>query len=223
MEIGYNKQLAFYILTRLNEAFPIPLQLEQLQDTTSEFSALSEQEWIVATHALIKLGHATAGLVRSGMSDIPELMANIEITGLGQQWLREANAEPGENSGELDDLLPIFAKRQFLGDFKALVAKAGDIFPVSLVMTDLDHFKAVNDNFGHSTGDQVLLGVASVIKAACYGKGRCYRWGGDELAILLPNYSPAEAMILAERMRGAVSHLEFKDYKEKLTLISGDH
>jgi diguanylate cyclase (GGDEF)-like protein len=86
---------------------------------------------------------------------------------------------------------------------------------------DFDHFKSVNDRFGHSVGNEVLLGTASTIKSVCTGKGRCYRWGGDELAVLLPNHTSREAHAVAERMRDDVAELKFPSYPETVTLSMG--
>lgn len=93
--------------------------------------------------------------------------------------------------------------------------------PLSLLVIDVDEFKKVNDNFSHTVGNEVLLGIASVINSVCNGKGRCYRWGGDELAILLPNYSGREAVVLAERVREVLSTVNFEGYPNKVTLSIG--
>ncbi len=73
--------------------------------------------------------------------------------------------------------------------------------PLSLVMIDLDHFKSVNDQHGHPVGDEVLLAVAELVIKCVGRKGRAYRYGGEEFALLLPNYSVEEAVCLAERIR----------------------
>jgi hypothetical protein len=59
------------------------------------------------------------------------------------------------------------------------------------------------------------------VKAVCAAKGRCYRWGGEELAVLLPNYTSAEAASLAERIRRGVSKLEFQNYPQNVTISAG--
>ncbi len=122
---------------------------------------------------------------------------------------------------QVDDLLPIFPKRQFDVDLLELASVADASAPLSLVFIDIDHFKQVNDCFGHAVGDEVLIGTASTIKSVCNGKGRCYRWGGDELAVLLPNHNLSEAQSVAVRMRETVSGLELKGYSGKITLSIG--
>jgi len=73
--------------------------------------------------------------------------------------------------------------------------------PVSLVMIDLDHFKRVNDTHGHPKGDAVLSGVAACIESVTDGKGKVYRYGGEELLVVLPNHTTQEAIAVAERIR----------------------
>jgi len=123
--------------------------------------------------------------------------------------------------GEQDDVLPLYRKRQFESDLPTLLNEASEHAPLSLLFLDLDHFKQVNDRYGHPVGDAVLLSVSSAVKAVCAAKGRCYRWGGDELAVLLPNYSSAEAASLAERIRQAVSKLECQNYPHSTTVSVG--
>ncbi|MCP3396656.1 diguanylate cyclase [Bradyrhizobium sp. CCGB20] len=77
--------------------------------------------------------------------------------------------------------------------------------PVALLMIDADHFKAYNDTFGHQAGDQVLVGIAICISDSVSRAGDCAaRYGGEEFAVLLPNTSAAEALNVAETIRGKV-------------------
>lgn len=80
-----------------------------------------------------------------------------------------------------------------------------DELPLSLLMIDLDHFKKVNDTHGHPTGDEVLKAVAAIINKIVKVRGRAYRWGGEEISILLQNHSAIDAATLAERIRTAIA------------------
>lgn len=135
----------------------------------------------------------------------------------GQQGSTEAGAPQPE---QMDDLLPLFRKAQFQPDLKRLVAAASHVSPLGLLVIDFDEFAKVNE-FGHPVGDEVLVGTATAIKAVCEGKGRCYRWGGDEFAVLLPNHSSAEANAVAERIRATVAEVKFAGYPQKATLSIG--
>ena len=72
---------------------------------------------------------------------------------------------------------------------------------LSLVMVDLDHFKQVNDRFGHSVGDEALKAVAGSLRAEARSIDTLARWGGEEFAVLVPATGAASATLLAERVR----------------------
>jgi diguanylate cyclase (GGDEF)-like protein len=129
--------------------------------------------------------------------------------------------DDAKGAGELDDSLPLSSRRQFDIDLAEMLTEASESAPLSLMLIDVDHFKSINDALQHSGGDDVLLGIASALKVACEGKGRCYRWGGDEMAALLPNYQSKEALPLAERLNEEISTLKFDGYGGTITLSIG--
>jgi diguanylate cyclase (GGDEF)-like protein len=107
-----------------------------------------------------------------------------------------------------DGLTRLFDRGSFEAD---LSYSLGRNQPVALVMVDIDHFKKVNDTFGHRVGDEVLRTVAQVILDHCDGKHRVgYRYGGEELALMVTGNDAARALKFAEMIRGAVECLRFK-------------
>jgi len=74
----------------------------------------------------------------------------------------------------------------------------------SLLMMDIDHFKAFNDNFGHQTGDQVLRLVAMTVKSNIKGRDHAARYGGEEFAAILPDTTINGARAIADKIRNAV-------------------
>ena len=80
--------------------------------------------------------------------------------------------------------------------------------PLALVMLDLDHFKQINDEYGHQQGDEVLALVADVLREFSRDIDAPARYGGEELAVVLPQTDSEGATLLAERMREAVERLE---------------
>lgn len=92
--------------------------------------------------------------------------------------------------------------------------------PTSVIYSDIDHFKRVNDTFGHATGDKILAEVASLFLGACRERYRAYREGGEEIVVILPNTSQAEAVALAERIRLSVEGHPFPKVG-KVTISSG--
>lgn len=79
---------------------------------------------------------------------------------------------------------------------------------LSLVMVDIDHFKRFNDQWGHQVGDAVLRKVASVLKNSCRQSDIVARYGGEEMAVILPDTDQMYAAMVAERMRSSVESCE---------------
>jgi diguanylate cyclase len=88
---------------------------------------------------------------------------------------------------------------------------------MSLMLTDIDHFKTFNDNFGHLTGDQVLRLVAMSVKHNVKGEDTTARYGGEEFAVILPNTILRAAVTVAEHIRRAVMA------KELMKRSTGEH
>ncbi len=81
--------------------------------------------------------------------------------------------------------------------------------PVSLLMLDLDHFKRINDTYGHLAGDDVLKAFSGLVRNLLRKEDLLARYGGEEFVVLLPGAAPAAAAILAERIREEVAARPF--------------
>ena len=82
------------------------------------------------------------------------------------------------------------------------VARGGQPFVVG--MLDVDHFKAVNDRYGHEAGDRALVELARVLRHGLREYDLCGRWGGEEFLVLLPNTGPEAAQAVMDRLVGEV-------------------
>jgi len=89
---------------------------------------------------------------------------------------------------------------------KELARAHREALPLAVILADLDHFKAVNDTWGHLSGDQVLKEAAERMKRTVRNYDTVGRFGGEEFLILMPHRYPSQAMELAERVRLAVAH-----------------
>ncbi|OHD16016.1 MAG: hypothetical protein A2086_04850 [Spirochaetes bacterium GWD1_27_9] len=94
---------------------------------------------------------------------------------------------------------------------------------LSLVMFDLDHFKSINDTYGHQFGDEVLIKVANVIKKNCRTSDVPSRFGGEEFAIMLTETNKEGAKIFGEKIRKVIEELEieYNGKKIKVTISGG--
>ena len=91
---------------------------------------------------------------------------------------------------------------------------------MTVVMVDIDHFKSVNDTYGHQMGDEVLTIVAGILKKFTPSNGFCCRYGGEEFSILLPNISIEQAVRLAEMIRTEVMRTNFPSQAELKSTVS---
>jgi diguanylate cyclase (GGDEF)-like protein len=81
--------------------------------------------------------------------------------------------------------------------------------PLALLLIDIDHFKQINDRYGHSAGDNVLAEVARIIGGCVRKQDTVGRYGGEEFGVLLPATNQAGALVLAEKLRNAVASMRY--------------
>lgn len=91
--------------------------------------------------------------------------------------------------------------------------------PFSILLLDIDHFKMVNDTFGHPMGDQVLIKIADLIKRAIRHDDLLGRWGGEEFLILCPNSTQEEAFSVAERIKRGIKTGVYATHKQHTASI----
>jgi diguanylate cyclase (GGDEF)-like protein len=80
---------------------------------------------------------------------------------------------------------------------------------VAIVFIDIDHFKEINDRYGHETGDRVLQQLSARLRGIIRETDLLFRWGGEEFVVLMPHTVPGEAPVLGERIRAAVAERSF--------------
>jgi diguanylate cyclase (GGDEF)-like protein len=95
--------------------------------------------------------------------------------------------------------------------------------PIAILMADIDHFKRVNDTFGHAAGDAVIKTIGGVIVSAVRTTDKVARFGGEEFVVLLREIEPDAALLLAERMRQQVEAMVVRHGEEdvRVTLSLG--
>jgi diguanylate cyclase (GGDEF)-like protein len=114
----------------------------------------------------------------------------------------EAQNEELKGLANIDPLTGCLNRRAFFEQADEILKKANaDGSPVCCLMTDIDKFKHFNDTYGHAVGDQVLVQVARVLKAALRPTDVLCRYGGEEFCILLPGVDALRAAVVSERIR----------------------
>jgi len=88
--------------------------------------------------------------------------------------------------------------------------------PLSCIAIDVDHFKKINDAYGHSFGDHVLVSIAEALTSICRVEDVACRFGGEEFIILLPRTTAEQSANLAERMRVAISSIPFSQHGDSI-------
>ena len=124
----------------------------------------------------------------------------------------------------IDGLTQVFNKRYFIETLEREMGRAQRYRRhLSLIMFDIDHFKEINDTYGHLAGDHILRQLAATIKSRIRREDILARYGGEEFAIVLPEIDRANASTFAEKVRQLVerSVFEFEETRIPLTVSVG--
>lgn len=125
----------------------------------------------------------------------------------------------------IDMLTKVNNRRSFDQELMRELSRASrNQYPISCLFVDLDHFKRINDSYGHQTGDRVLRDAAQAIKAQLRSTDFIARYGGEEFAVLLPGCEAQRAVTVAETIRKALRGVQFQsteDEKFTITLSIG--
>jgi two-component system, cell cycle response regulator len=144
--------------------------------------------------------------------EIPELLARVEAALKNKQRqdrLRQQNQELDRLTRT--DVLTGAFNRRHLDDAIAAACRTAERYEdhIGILMIDIDHFKQVNDRYGHQCGDQVLEAVAERLQGELRAGDTLVRWGGDEFLVLLPRTNDVGAVAVAERLRARVGDEAF--------------
>jgi diguanylate cyclase (GGDEF)-like protein len=135
--------------------------------------------------------------------DPAELRARVRIS------LRtKALVDMLNRTAMLDGLTGLFNRAYFekrLAQGVAVAGRGGD--PFACILIDIDHFKSINDRFGHPFGDRVLQSVAAELASNCRQEDVVCRYGGEEFVVLAPGQTIKGALVLAERKRTAIEKM----------------
>ncbi len=123
-----------------------------------------------------------------------------------------------ENTAIYDDLTGLLRREPFIKTINSYIEKK---VPISFFIIDIDKFKNVNDNYGHTIGDEILSKVADTFKEVIKESGLICRLGGDEFAILIPEVkNMEETKIIAKSILNKVAKIYIEDLKDFKTSVS---
>ena len=160
----------------------------QLKSAQLGNQALTRRLWMLAGAAMVLLAVLALMMYRR--------MREMNRTLVKHEALLRAHSER-------DALTGLANRRQFREVMRLRGAERA--FKGALMMVDVDHFKRVNDHYGHAAGDRVLVEVARRLSAAMRGDDLVARWGGEEFLVFAPNVEGVELDLLAERVRLAMN------------------
>ncbi len=159
--------------------------------------------------------------------DVSEIEAKNEELLRTLTKLEQAQAEVTEQNQQLqilatrDPMTNALNRRSLFEGLDALFAEASEQQePLSFIMVDIDHFKAVNDTYGHATGDRVIVFLANCLTKHARPQDLVARFGGEEFCVVTPGTNINDAALLAEKMRFEVQHGHGGDYEEELNITA---
>ncbi len=119
----------------------------------------------------------------------------------------------------IDDLTQLNNRRYFFPEASTEISRAiRNNEPYSLLLMDIDLFKKVNDNYGHSIGDRVLIGIANTLMELTRDGDILARFGGEEFVLVLPNTNSEGARIMAERIRERVKKINWQCEERRINI-----
>lgn len=196
-------------------------KITHVTDAFCDLSGYTKEELLGKSHALIRhpevsdaffkgmwkrilQGKKWKGKIKNLKKDGGEFIARTEIIPVKDgeggilEFIAIRNDITDKELSGLDPLTSLYNRRKFDTLMEKHFAKE---IVLSLVIVDLDHFKGINDTYGHAGGDRVLKEFSKIITANIRPKDIAARWGGEEFVILLPDTSCEVALHIAERIR----------------------
>ena len=201
----------------INEPLPWTKSLEENHSVRGKIIAIEtaddQRRTFVVNTTPISSENGSCGGVLTSFDDITEMEQKKEELANMLAVLQKSRDEIRRQNEELqvlasrDSLTGCFNRRSFFEKFEELWdSEAGK--ELSVMMVDIDHFKSINDNYGHVTGDHVLRHVGTVLRTTVdelASEGVVCRYGGEEFCVLIPDMGPGHATAIAETLREEVA------------------
>ncbi|HUL59868.1 MAG TPA: diguanylate cyclase [Anaeromyxobacteraceae bacterium] len=202
-------------VVKLNSRLPvkdIDVARSRVFDAGTRLSGLASLRILPLTVSGEVLGTLVVGSTRPGAyGGEVDRQADFVAMQAADSILRARLYGETERLATTDGLTGLLNHRTFQARLDEVLAQARRYGKrASLLLCDIDHFKVVNDTYGHPIGDQVLRGVARILAREARTTDLTARYGGEEFAILMPETDPAGAAVIAERIRERVAAQVFE-------------
>ncbi|WP_244506524.1 GGDEF domain-containing protein [Pararhizobium polonicum] len=172
-----------------------------------EFSGgATAQAYLASTYALVSQSLSAVLVVSTGLTLLAVIVVEI---------MDDARA-----NSEIDPLSGLFNRRGFNGHVSRILSRPVPAYPHCIILCDLDHFKAVNDTYGHTAGDQVIVSLGRMLKEHAPPEAICARFGGEEFAIFLPSTGETTGYLFAQGLRNSFSALAFPGLPDTVRLTA---
>jgi diguanylate cyclase (GGDEF)-like protein len=191
--------------------------LERLLD--AERRAMRQGQ-ALQTQALLIRQEVQSAMARAAHAQADALAAHERAQRLEQEQQRLQERLVRTERAALEDWLTRLANRRRAEDALPLLLQRTHSEPMALALLDIDHFKRVNDRFGHGVGDRVLREFADLLRQQVRGADLLARWGGEEFVLVLVGPGARQAMNILERLRLAVENHAWGSLAEGLTLTT---
>ncbi|GMB82245.1 GGDEF domain-containing protein [Shinella zoogloeoides] len=193
--------------------------LRQEQTSLESYNRLLDETFVrisgksIASAEIIRsviavLTEATGDTITQGK----EMVENVAQKSIEMESVRK-ELDEYKRIANTDSLTQLSNRRAFDDKLSAIYNTPMSRNVTALVLADIDHFKKINDTYGHPVGDKILASVASLIRANVRKDILVARTGGEEFAMIVEGNTEEEAMAIAERIRTALEHTPFKNSK----------
>jgi diguanylate cyclase (GGDEF)-like protein len=178
---------------------------------------------ILSSFITIQFQQIVQGLIFYSISWVMYLsISSVRIESFLNRITMEKQYEMLETESATDPLTGLYNRRYLKEEIKKELSRSersGLMFCILLL--DIDHFKKINDNYGHITGDEVLKELSAILRNSVRLSDKVFRFGGEEFIVLLPETLAVDSKILGERIREKIENFSFSGVRKKITVSGG--
>ncbi len=164
------------------------------------------QAYLASTYALVSQSLGAVLVIATGLTLLAVIVVDI---------MDDAKA-----SSEIDPLSGLFNRRGFNERVAQILGRPLSAYPHCVILCDLDHFKAVNDTYGHAAGDEVIISFARMLREHAPPGAICARFGGEEFAVFLTSTGETTGDLFAQGLRNTFSSMAFPGLPDAVRLTS---